>query len=98
MSYLQKAWTDPILNPSLKDIQTALTEVQQMDEEHGAFWMGTDDEDVVLEVQKDLTMTLILCGEICRESKCASWKQAEELYRCFVNGDYEKVKEEFECL
>lgn len=98
MAYLQKAWTDPIDNPSLSDVQMALTEVQKMDGEHGAFWMGTDEEDIVLEVQRDMKMTLILSGEICRESKCASWKQAEELYRRFVNGEYDKVKEEFECL
>ncbi len=98
MSYLQKAWTDSIENPTLTDIQTALSEVQRMDDEHGAFWVGTDEDNIVLEVQKNRAMTLIICGEICRESKCTSWNQAAELYQLLINGEYEKVKEQFDCL
>ena len=98
MSYLQKAWTDPIANPTINDVQTAVAEIQQMDEEHGAFWVATDEEDIVLEIQKDLSITMVLCGEICRQSKCANWKQAEELYQFLINGEYDKLKEQFDCI
>lgn len=98
MSYLQKAWTDSISNPTFSDIQTALSEVQHMDEEHGAFWVGTDEEDIVLEIQKDMRLTLVLCGEICRETKCANWNQAAELYQFLINGEYDKLKDRFECI
>ena len=98
MSYLQKAWTDPISNPTLTDIQSAVSEIQNVDYEHGAFWVGTDEEDIVLEIQKDLRMTLVLCGEICRESKCNNWTQATELYQYLINGEYDKLKDQFECI
>lgn len=98
MIYLQKAWGDPIENPTLADIRTAISEMKQMDEEHGAFWMVTEDEEMILEVQKDLRVTLIICGEICREAQCASAKQAEELFSRLIAGEYETVKDEFECL
>src|SRR4051794_1667228 len=98
MPYLQKTWTDTIESPTQLDIQMAITEIQQMHGEHDAFWVETDEEEIVLEVQKDLRLTLIFCGEICRETRCTNWKQAEALYTLLLKGEYEKVKDNFECL
>lgn len=65
-SYLEKAWGDSVDNPKLEDIKTAITETQKMDDEHGAFWVVVFDEsdkEVVLEVSKNLRLTLILDPE-----------------------------------
>ena len=65
-SYLEKAWGDSVDNPKLKDIKTAIHETQKMDDEHGAFWVSVFDEndiEVVLEVSKNLRITLILDPE-----------------------------------
>jgi rRNA maturation endonuclease Nob1 len=45
------------------DIAKAIADVQLMDDEHGAFWVSviTDDENVI-EVNKDLTLSLIFEG------------------------------------
>jgi rRNA maturation endonuclease Nob1 len=46
------------------DIAKAIADVQLMDDEHGAFWVSviTDDENVI-EVNKDLTLSLIFEGQ-----------------------------------
>lgn len=98
MLTLNKAWAETIENPTATDVQTAFAEMQRQEEEQGAFWLETDREEIVLEVQKDLRLTLIICGEICRTSTCISRQQAEELFRLLLNGEDEKVRDEFECL
>ena len=98
MAYLQKSWGDSIQNPTPSDVQTAITEMRDQEAENDGFWIGTDDDEMVLEMQKDFTLTLVLCGEICRTATCLNSQQAVELYRRFLKGEYEMVKDEFECL
>ncbi|GAB4020041.1 hypothetical protein [Spirosoma koreense] len=55
MVYLEKAWGDSIEDATIDDVRVAIDEIQQMDEEHGAFWIGSDDGENTLEVNKDLS-------------------------------------------
>ncbi|GAB3173535.1 hypothetical protein [Telluribacter humicola] len=95
MSNLQRAWSDSIESISIEDVMEAISEIQEVDDEHGAFWVGIFEEDeYVLEVDKNLN----LVGEFGSESdeqiefKAESWEEVEKLYRLFLDGHIEAVK------
>ena len=86
-TYLQKAWTDSIDDVSINDVRIAIAETQQMDEEHGAFWVGTDEEEYILETDKNLDMIAVANGEATKY-RAADWKEVEYLYQLLLNEDY----------
>lgn len=89
-NYIQYAAGYQKDNVDLSDIKKAIKDVQEMDDEHGAFWVSviTDDENVI-ETNKELTLSIILDGE---ESKfqASDWKEVEEFYGMLLN---EKIEE-----
>ena len=94
-TYLQKAWSDSIDNVTIDDIKTAIDEIQEMDEEHGAFWVGVVYEDEnVLETSKDLSVVAIFSDEpeVQFKKQADNWTQIENLYSMFLKGDIEAVK------
>ena len=102
-SYLEKGWGDSVDNPKLEDIKTAITETQKMDDEHGAFWVGVFDEnnkESILEVSKNLSLTLILDPENPdpetfneMKSEASDWEAALGKYELLLNGEVEELKE-----
>ncbi|MFN5984559.1 MAG: hypothetical protein ACK479_13915 [Fluviicola sp.] len=69
-----------------------------MDDEHGAFWVGIfgeKDEEVILEVHKNLKTILILDPDNYVEiSKIAeSWEEIIENYENLLIGDIERIKD-----
>ncbi len=99
MTYLQKAWGDSIDNVTIEDIKIAISEAQNMDEEHGAFWVGIGntfcyDEENILETHKDLSVLGIFADQPYKEIKAIfkTWTDIENVYRHFLSGDFEKVK------
>jgi hypothetical protein len=95
VSYLQYAIGDSVDNPTVADVQTAIKIMETMDEEHGAFWVGTDEEDVVLEVNLGLTLTMIEDGGEEHNASCKDWEQVLEMYSLLLSGDYSRLKYEF---
>lgn len=98
-NYLQRAWSDIIESISIDDVKEAISEVQEVDDEQGAFWVGIFDEDeYVLEVDKNLN----LIGEFGSDSDeqieytARSWEEVEELYTLFLAGQIEAVKKRME--
>jgi hypothetical protein len=94
-TYLQKAWSDPLDNVTIEDVKAAIREIQDMDEEHGSFWVGVINEDEnVLETNKDLSLIAIFSDkpDIQFRKQADSWTQIEDLYRMFLKGDLDAVK------
>ncbi|CAM1374637.1 hypothetical protein [Tenacibaculum xiamenense] len=91
-SYIQYAAGYQKDDIDLSDIEKAIKDIQEMDEEHGAFWVSviTDDENVI-ETNKDLTLSIIMDGEESK-FKAKDWTEAKELYELFLNKDFEKIK------
>ncbi|MES2061060.1 MAG: hypothetical protein V4456_04015 [Bacteroidota bacterium] len=86
-TYLQKAWTDSIDDVSINDVRIAIAETQQMDEEHAAFWVGTEEEEYILETDKNLDMIVVANGEATKY-RAADWKEVEYLYQLLLDEDY----------
>jgi hypothetical protein len=94
-TYLQKAWSDPLNNVTIDDLKTAIEEIQQMDEEHGAFWVGVIyEEQNVLETSKNLNVIAVFSDhpEVQFKKQADNWTQIENLYSMFLKGDLEAVK------
>lgn len=102
-SYLEKGWGDSVDSPQLEDINTAIKETQKMDDEHGAFWVGIFDEnnkEILLEVSKNLCLTLILDPENLEPNtfnemkiKATDWESVLGKYGLLLNGKVEELKE-----
>ncbi len=94
-TYLQRAWSDSIDGVTIEDVRIAINEVQKMDDEHGAFWVGIVDEDeFILEVSKDLRLIAILDRESEEEIhfKAKDWAEVEGLYNLFLNEKFDELK------
>jgi rRNA maturation endonuclease Nob1 len=73
------------------DISKAIADIQLKDDEHGAFWVSiiTDDENVI-EVNKDLTLSLIFERKETKH-RAKDWKEVSELYRLLLNEKFDEI-------
>lgn len=79
----------------MSDVKEAIQAVQNMDDEHGAFWVGiVNGEETVLEVSKDLRLVAVFDGDEFNalEKKATSWEEVEKLYALFLNGDMDALR------
>lgn len=62
-----------------------------MDDEHGAFWVSviTDDENVI-EVNKDLSLSVIFDGQENR-FQASDWTEVAELYKLLLHEKFEEI-------
>lgn len=90
-NYIQYAGGYQKDNIDAADIAKAIADIQLMDEEHGAFWVSviTDDEHVI-EVNKDLSLTLIFEGRETRY-QAKSWKEVAELYQLLLLKKFNEI-------
>ena len=96
--WIEKAWGDSVENATFDDIQTAIAETIQMDEEHGAFWVGHMKNRFVLEVHKNLDLFLVH-GENQDEQiqiKLDNWTEVEYFFRLYFDGEFQQLKHEIE--
>lgn len=92
-SYLQRAWSDYIENISIDNVKTAIQETIQMDDEHGAFWVGIgDNEECVLETHKNLMVIGIFEQGPEIKKQFNNWQEIENLYEILLGGDFDTVK------
>ena len=92
-SYIQYAAGYQKDNIDEADIKKAIQDIQQMDDEHGAFWVSviTDDENVI-EVNKDLSLAVVFEGtQINYQAK--NWVEVEELYSLLLLEEFEVIKQ-----
>ena len=94
MSYLQTAWGDSIDDDvSIDDIVTAINQIQEMDEEHGAFWVGIGEEENTLEVSKDLSIFAVFAEDGSQiKAQFNSWEEVKALYESFLEERYDLVR------
>ncbi|MBL0020191.1 MAG: hypothetical protein IPP17_28110 [Bacteroidetes bacterium] len=73
------------------DITKAIADIQSMDYEHGAFWVSviTDDENVI-EVNKDLTLSVIFEGKETRY-RAKDWEEVSELYGLLLHEKFDEI-------
>lgn len=73
------------------DIVKAISDIQLMDDAHGAFGVSviTDDENVI-EVSKDLSLSVIFGGQ---ETKyhAIDWKEVKELYKLLLLEKFDEI-------
>src|SRR5918911_1473157 len=85
--YLQRAWSDYEDDIDMEDVRKAIIEIQSMNDEHGAFWVGTEEEAYVLEADKSLKMICIVNDqEIKYQAK--SWKEVEDIYELLLKEGF----------
>ena len=92
--WIEKAWGDHVENATMDDVRVAIKETLDMDDEHGAFWVGHYENENVLEVHKDLEIFYVSGNDLSNQlkTKLNSWTEAEFLYQQFLDDNYEKVK------
>lgn len=96
--WIEKAWGNSVENASLNDVDVAIRETIEMDEEHGAFWAGHADEEYTLEVHKDLKLFFAF-GDKENEQlqlRLCDWEEARFLYQLFFAADFSRLKAEIE--
>jgi hypothetical protein len=91
-NYLQRAWSDSIDNINIEDVKIAIAELKEMDDEHGAFWVSVikNDENVI-EVNKDLTITIIFEEREPINAKLNSWEEVIDLYRLLLDQKFDDI-------
>ena len=88
--YLQRAWSDSEDDISMDNVLTAIAETRDMDDEHGAFWVGTEEEECILETDKSLKMICVIDGnELYYQAK--SWDEVIKLYELLLNEDFNSL-------
>ena len=96
--FLEKAWGASINNPTINDVKSDVIEVKNMDDEHGAFWVGVfgeNDEEIVFEVDKKLQTTLLLNPNSYDEitKVVESWDTVIENFENLLNGDIDRIND-----
>ena len=91
-NYIQYAGGYHKNNITDDDIRKAIIDIQSMDDEHGAFWASviTDDENVI-EVNKDLSMSALFEGDE-KKYQATTWNEVEHLYNLLLRGQIDKIK------
>lgn len=91
-NYLQRAWSDGVNNINIEDVKIAIEELKEMDDEHGAIWVSVikNDENVI-EVNKDLTITIIFEEQEPINAKLNSWQEVIDLYQLLLNQKFDDI-------
>ncbi|MBF4508276.1 hypothetical protein IRZ83_16490 [Flavobacterium sp. JLP] len=99
--YLESANASSFENPTLQDLDLALEELKQSDEEHGAFWIVDEDENV-LEIHKDkkLKLFFILAGDSENQivKQLNDINKAKLLFIEFLTRNIERLRNDIESL
>jgi len=96
-SYIQYAGGYNKDNVTILDIKKAIVDLNIMDGEHGAFWVGIynkESDEIALEVHKDLTLFGHF-GENQEDdlkTRLESNLEIEGYFKLLLNGEIEKLK------
>ncbi len=75
------------------DIVKAISDIQLMDEEHGAFWVSViTNDDNVIEVNKDLSLFVIFDGQQTNY-QAKDWTEVTQLYKLLLNEKFDEIAE-----
>jgi hypothetical protein len=93
-NYLQRTWSDAIDNIGIDEVKNAITELQEMDDEHGSFWVSVFGEnETVLEIDKNMRVVAIFNGDVENsvEKKLKTWEEVLSLYELLLKEDFESL-------
>lgn len=92
-NYIQYAGGYQKENIEDNDIVKAISDIQLMDDEHGSFWVSviTDDENVI-EVNKDLSLSVIFEGQQTNY-QAKDWNEVTELYKLLLTEKFNEISE-----
>ncbi|MBP1167236.1 hypothetical protein JOE44_004120 [Chryseobacterium sp. PvR013] len=92
-NYIQYAGGYQKDNIDERDIVQAISDIQLVDDEHGAFWVSviTDDENVI-EVNKDLSLFVIFEGQQT-QYQAKDWNEVKELYKLLLMEKFDVIAE-----
>lgn len=93
LTYLQTAWGDTIEHPvNIIDVKNAIAQFQEVDNEHGAFWVGiVRNSEYILEASKDRSVIAVIDDEEFRVA-LATWEEITTLYELFLAMRFEEMK------
>ncbi|HYI78085.1 MAG TPA: hypothetical protein VEW65_10740 [Chryseolinea sp.] len=94
-TYLQTAWGDQWENVDMTIVKMAIKGIKEMDDEHGAFWVGLmKEEENVLEVHKDLELFGVFEDDpgIQYKGRGKDWSEIAKLFETFLAGKIDIVK------
>ena len=94
-TYLQTAWGDQWDNVDMDIVRKAIKGTREMDDEHGAFWVGlVKDEENVLEVHKDLGLFGVFEAEpgVQFKGRAKDWDEVEALFQVLLSDKMEILK------
>lgn len=76
-----------------KDIVQAISDIQLVDDEHGAFWVSViNDDENVIEVNKDLSLFVIFEGQQT-QYQAKDWNEVKELYKLLLIEKFDVIAE-----
>lgn len=93
-NYLQPAWSDALDNVGIDEIKEVIAELQDMDDEHGAFWVSVvEEEETILEVDKNMKMVAIFSGDVENPviKKVNTWDEVLSLYKLLLEKDFDSL-------
>ncbi|MFV0143626.1 MULTISPECIES: hypothetical protein [Empedobacter] len=81
-------------NIVFSDIEKAIIEINETDDEHGVFWVSVisdDDFENVIETSKSLDL-IITFDEIGIKYKAKDWNEVKELYKLLLEEKFDLIK------
>lgn len=90
-NYIQYASGYQKDNIDVTDIVRAISDIQLIDDEHGAFWVSviTEDENVI-EANKDLSLSVIFEGQETRY-QATDWNEVAELFKLLLLEKFDEI-------
>ena len=81
-------------NITFSDIEKAIIEINETDDEHDIFWVSVisdDDFENVIETSKSLDL-IITFDEISTKYKAKDWNEVKELYKLLLEEKFDLIK------
>jgi hypothetical protein len=92
--YFENPWGDSKENVSLQYVKFAIAGLKEMDEEHGAFWIGDEEGAATLEIHKSLKIFVLIEDEGYENSTFLdNEKEAEQLFQLFFENKLREIRE-----
>jgi len=93
-SYIQYAAGYDKENVTIKDIDKAIKDVQEMDEEHGAFWISIlmdNDEEYVIEVNKRQKVSVMYGEKIDIQYDSQDWNEVKHILKLHIDKKFDDI-------
>ena len=94
-NYLQRAWSDATDNVGILEVQEAIAELKEMDDEHDAFWVAdVADDETILEVDKHMNIILVSSSrpENALKRQLKTWEEVLTFYELLLNQEFELLQ------